>query len=153
MGESVKEMFVAHILPVLFSGLAMLLGWVFVKLKTLLEARAKESRLAAVGFKMASFADLVVQDIEANLKADLQAATQDGVLTPEELKFLRARAIERLKIILGQHGVKELGDVLGIVGQQAIDMFLGGMVEKAVAKLPSGPEVPAAPFAPAGEYK
>ncbi len=128
--------FVTYVVPVLFSGLAGLLAWVFVSLRKKLEAEASNSAAAGVGAKVLHLAESVVSDLEISLKPQLAEAAKDGVLTKAEISQLRSVALERLKAMLGAAGIAELEKMLG-VPREAIDKYLMGVVEKAVAVAPS----------------
>lgn len=145
------EAFVKYLVPVLFTGLATVLGLVFVKLAALLDAKKGESKIAAIGAKALHLAEVSVKDLEATLKPKLKEACADGVLTAAEFQLLREAGIGRLKVLLGEAGIKELGDVLGIVGEMALHAYLGGVVEKQVADIKSevAPAVPL-PVTPGG---
>lgn len=140
MNEDTKsllmEAFIKYAVPILFPALAALVAWVLVALRKKLEAQAQESKIAAVGAKVAHFGEVVTRELEATLKPELKAATADGKLTPEEYKKLRDIAMARLKSLLAEQGLQELEGVLGI-GAGALDGYLGGIIERAVAAIPS----------------
>lgn len=145
------EAFVKYVVPVLFTGLATILGIGFAKLFKLVDAKAGESKIAMVGAKVLHLGEVAVKDLEATLKPMLAEACKDGVLTRAEFQTLREAGIGRLKMLLGDAGIKELGDVLGIFGDMALHAYLGGVVEKQVAAIQS--EVPPAdplPSTPGG---
>lgn len=129
------EMFVQYLLPVLATGLAALLGLALKSLRDMLSARASESKLHTVSARVAHFVSVVVADIEKTVKPELEAASKDGVITAEEGAKLKALALERVKKLLAEHGMKELQGVLGIVAPQ-VEVYLSGLIEKAVSQLP-----------------
>lgn len=144
--SALLTLFIAHVAPVLFTGLAMLLGWVLTQLGRKLGAQAGESKLAAVGTRFTLFAQAVVADLEATLKPELAKATADGELTQAEIAHLRTIALARLKALAGEKGLGELQAVIGIAAPQ-VDAFLSGLIERAVATLPrdAAPTLAASP--------
>jgi hypothetical protein len=136
--DAVLGLFVAKVLPILFTGLAGALTLLFAKLSQKAGAQAKESKLYAFGTRLAHFAEVVVHDLEVTLKPQLLKATEDGTLSAVEIGQLRATALERLKALLKQEGLDELQSVLGI-GSSMVDTYLNGVLEKAVAKIPGAP--------------
>lgn len=132
LSSALLHAFIQYGIPVLFPALMGLVAWALVELTQKLNAQAKESKVAAVGAKVTHFAAITVQDIEATLKPELESAAADGVVTPEELKKLRAAAIARVKALLADKGLKELQAVFGVASAE-VDKYLGGVVEKAHA--------------------
>lgn len=109
-------------------------AWVGLKLANWLGAMSGESKAAAVAARALHFAELVASDLEATVKPQLVKDLEDGKLSPEEGAKLKAMAMERLKLLMGQHGLEELRAVLGIVAPQ-LDAYLSGVIEKAVARV------------------
>lgn len=133
-------LFIQYILPVLFSALATLLGWVFVQLGRRLSAQAGESKLAAAFAQLAHWGDVVVADLEATLRPELGKAAADGKLTKEEIAQLRAVALARLKALAGS-GLSGILGNLGVAGDQT-ENYLSGVIERAVDRLPASPSRP-----------
>jgi hypothetical protein len=134
----VMHLFVQYLLPVIFSGLAGLLSWVFVQVGKRAKAQAGESKVTAISARLAHFGDVTVADLEATLKPELIAATKDGELTRAEILHLRDVALTRLKVLAGQRGAAEIHNVLGI-GAAQVDEYLRGVIERAVDRLPRQP--------------
>jgi hypothetical protein len=134
--------FVQYGAPILFTAVAALLAKVLFFLGKKLDAQAESSKLAAVGAKFAHFAEVVVADLDATLKPQLKEATKDGVLTAAEIAQLRTVALDRLKKLAGEHGIKELQGVLDF-GATQVDGYLTGLVESTVDKLHSPTTPPA----------
>ena len=93
----------------------------------------KATVIGTVMGKVAEFASLVVADLEATLKPQIAGATKDGQLSVAEVTQLRNAALERLKTMLGQKGLEQLGRA-GIA-PPAVDAALHGVIEREVAKL------------------
>ena len=98
-----------------------------------LEAEGKESKGKALAARLLFLTDLVVADLNATMKAEILAATADGVVTPEEGAKLKAEAMSRVKALLAKNGVKELEAALGILAP-SLESLLSGLVESAVAR-------------------
>jgi hypothetical protein len=126
---------VVHVLPVLFAGLAALLGWVFVALQKKFAAQTGQTMMTVVGAKVAHFAELVVHDLEATLRTQIADASKDGTLTRAEAQKLRDEAVRRVKELLGQEGLVDLQGALGL-GVGTTERYIQGEVEKAVSDLP-----------------
>lgn len=148
----------------LFAMIAPILAMVLMGLATAavaagkrwFDARAAESVFNRVGAKTMDFALLTVRDIEVHLKPAIEEAAKDGVITTEEGAHLRKMAIDRVKLMLGAKGLAELASALGLVGPDALDLYLGGLVETAVAqvvppkpsKIQGPPHLPGEPLVP-----
>ena len=76
-------------------------------------------------------ADTVVVDINNTIKPAIVDALKDKKISKEEAADLKKLALSRLKIILSEQGKVELLEFLGIA-DDALDVYLGGVVEKAV---------------------
>lgn len=139
--SALLEAFVQYLLPVLCTGLAGLVSWAFLALRRKWEADGKVSRLEAVGIKLTTLASSVVHELEVTIRADLKAAAADGKLTKEEMATIKQHALDKLKQMLGQDGLKEAAEVLGLAGGGLVDHLLSGLVEKAVATVPSKPSL------------
>ena len=118
------------------SALALLVGWALLALRKKLQAQAAESTLAQVGLRVTAVVDAVVHDLEATLKRELAKAAEDGELSKAEITHLRQIALERVKTVLGEKGLGELGSVMGIA-RGVVDQFIQGHIEKSVAQIPS----------------
>ena len=85
-------------------------------------------------FRLIHIAEAVVADIETTIKPAVVEALADKELSKEEGEKLKKLALGRIKTILTEQGKQELLDLLGIASG-AFDMYLGGVVEKAVVKV------------------
>lgn len=133
---ALSQLFVEKVAPVLFTGLATLLGWVFVQLAQYFGVKKQGSKAAAVAERLFHLAQTVVADLEVTLKPQLLEATADGVLTAAEINTLRGLALTRLKALAGERGLKEAQALLGIAAPM-LDQYLNGVIEHAVDRLPS----------------
>jgi hypothetical protein len=129
--ESVLELFVKYGAEWVVVGLAALLALGLRKLQAL---KIGSERTDAAVDRALEFARLVVADLEATMRPAVAAAGADGKLTPEEAAKLRAVAMDRLKALMGQHGVTELAGTLNILAPQVSEV-LGGYLERAVLEL------------------
>lgn len=145
--SAVYAMFIQYILPVLFTGLAMLLGWALTSLATWLQSRSENSKIAGASSKLVLLTDTIVADLEATMKPVLKAATADGMLTKTEIDTLRATALQRLKEMAGEKGMEAVKDILGVAAPK-LEEFLTGLIEMAVARVPRESTVPGVPVVP-----
>lgn len=129
--DALLSTFIQVVLPVLATGLTAVLTWVFAQLALKLGTQKGASKLALVGEKAFHFAQVVVAELDATLKPKLQEMSADGVLTAAEIGQLRDIALNRIKELLAERGLKELQNVLGLVGPQ-LDVYLRGLLERAV---------------------
>lgn len=130
--------FIQYLLPVIFAGLATVLAWLLSKLGQKLSAQAKDTTFGAAAGKITHFMQIVVQDLEATLKPGILEAVADGKVTSDELKTLRTKAIERVKLLLGTQGLEEMRDALGLPHGQ-IDPYLGALVETTLSNVTPQP--------------
>lgn len=141
--SQVLQLFITTVLPVLFTGLATLLGWVFIQLGRKYGTDAGATKKNQVLGHLFALAQSVVADLEATLKPQLLLATADGVLSPTEITALREAALERVKFLAGEKGLAEAQALLGM-GSDALTQFLLGLIEKAVDGQP-GKTIPTPP--------
>jgi hypothetical protein len=134
-------------LPLIFTGLGTAASWAFVKLGAFLGTKAKESKLAQVGARLADLCKSVVADLEATLRPRLAEATADGKLTKAEIIQLRAVALERLKQLAGEKWLDEARAILGIAAP-SFEKYLMGVLERAVDQLPKSTPAPSPAPAP-----
>lgn len=118
------------LLTALTGGLTWLLTWA----GNYFRARAATSKVAGILVRVDEMVLAIVHDIEGTLKADLERAKEDGVITPEEGRALREGALRRLKASLGERGLAEVSALLGLAAG-SLDTFLSGKLEGAVASV------------------
>lgn len=133
--------------PAILTAVSGGLTWLLVMLGNYFRAKGANSRMAGVLAMLDEKVIAIVRDIEATLKAQLELARADGVITAEEGRGLRDAAMERLKASLGGHGLDLLQKVLGL-GSSALDNFLGGKLEGAVAAVSAQKRLAEAPVSP-----
>lgn len=134
-----KALFTDYALPLLATALSGLLAFALKALVAWLNSKAETSKGAAIAAKVAHFSELVVADLEATVKPELQKALADGKLTLEEKEGLKNLALERVKLLLADKGLGELQAVLGLLTPQ-IELYLSGAIEKALAGIKTSPQ-------------
>lgn len=137
--STLLSVFVQYLLVPITIAVAGVLTAALLSARKWLEAHAQNSLLARAGTKLDDVLISVVQDIEANEKAELEEAAKDGVITPEEAAKLKAGAIGRAKAILGERGLEELKKAFGFSGMQ-LEQFLSAKVEQMAAKVAASPK-------------
>lgn len=130
MKEKIIETVVVYLVPLLLTGLVALVGFGIRALRKKFEADGKISLVEGAVLKVLNVGEMVVRDIEATTKRSLEEKAKDG-LTPEEYRLLRDEAIAKLKASLGERGLAELKGAIGLA-PEAVDTYLGGVVERAV---------------------
>lgn len=137
--SALTEAFVKYILPVLATAIAALitalLGMLTMKLKgdaMKAKAEGKNTVWLDLASRASHLTQLVVTDIQNTLRPMLLTAGKDGKISKEEGEEMRAEAIKRVKAMLGEHGMKELG---GFVGDLNVDQYIGSLVESALGEV------------------
>lgn len=145
------QLFLQYVAPVLFTGIGTLLAAVLAFASTKLHAAAERDRAAGKAISVADvaarathIATQIVQDIQVTLRPELEAALADGKLTEEEKAKLKAAAMARLKATLGETGMAELRELLGIA-EDGLGGYLSGLIESALVGVKAGSKQPVSP--------
>ncbi|MBJ6762813.1 hypothetical protein JGU66_18775 [Myxococcaceae bacterium JPH2] len=138
---------VVQALPVVCTALAGLIAAALYALTRMLSAQGTESKLAQVLSRASTLAEAVVREVQVTLRAELEKAAADGVLTTDELAKIKAAAVAQLKASLGEHGLKELQDVLRLTAGN-IGVYLGGLIEAAVDRMKASGAKPVVSLGP-----
>jgi len=134
------NLFIQYGLPLLTTALLSLASWgLGLWIKHRMESH-KDGKSSMLFSKLLAIMQMVVADVEQTLKPVLVAAAKDGVLTPAEWKQLRDEALKRFWVYIGDQGKKDITSVLGILAP-SVEGFVGSILEAAVNKQPSAPEV------------
>jgi hypothetical protein len=134
--SEVFSLFITNVLPPLATALvgaaAAALGYLTVLLKRKAEAEkagiVQRAGLGAIAMATEVMKN-VVAHVEVELRPSFQKATDDGVLTPEEAKALKAEAIAIFKRELGDQGLNALKTALG----GSTEGFISGLLERVLA--------------------
>lgn len=146
--STLLELFLKYAAPPLFTAIAGLGVVLLMRLQKKLAAEEKQTVWTSLANRTTHFVEVVVRDLQATLRPEIEQAVADGVVTADEFKSLRKVAIERVKVMLGEHGLKELG---AFVGEGAVDSYLGSLVESVLPSVKLAEkalEKPPAPFLP-----
>lgn len=108
-----------------------------------LNTKTATSKVAAITLTVWEKALRVVAFVSKEGGADLRGALADGKVSREEGERLKIRAMHLLLEALGQEGIDELRDVLGI-GADALTGYLSGVIEGALGDF-KNPAIPNAP--------
>jgi hypothetical protein len=141
LGEALSRAFTQYLLPPLAIGLSGLIGAALLSLRRWLEADRKTQLVTRAVLKVDDVMATVVADIATHERAALEEAAKDGVVTADEFARLKSVAIERTKAVLGERGVAELQGAMGL-GGPALEQYLSGKVETAVAAAPDSARPP-----------
>lgn len=95
-----------------------------------LNKKAGESKYAKTFAQLVELVKSLVAHADAELRPQIQKALDDGSLSPEEAKALKAKVLELAKSSIGP-SLSGIAAILGIQGG-AIDTFLSGLIEQAV---------------------
>lgn len=118
----------------LVAALGALTAWALGKRK-----EVGANRLAMVGFTTLNAAAQVIRAavarVQVELRPQLEQATADGRLGPEEKRELKTRAMELAREALGAEGLRQLQELLGVT-LAGVTTWISGQVEEAVATSP-----------------
>jgi len=126
------------LVPILLTGIVALLVWSQKKLHEKFMEDGKLSPIEGVILKVIHFAEMSARDVEATVKPSLKAKSADGKLDAQDYAALQKEGLDRLKASLGERGLQELQGALGL-GSAALDSYLTGALEKAVAGIVTKP--------------
>jgi len=118
--------------PILLTAIVGLLVWSQKRLHEKFMEDGKLSPVESIILKVIHFAEMSARDVEATVKPSLKAKAADGKLDAKDYADLQKEGLHRLKASLGQRGLEELKSSLGL-GSEALDSYLTGALEKAVA--------------------
>lgn len=128
--------FVQYILIPLYGALGLALtaaiGYLTVWLRAKAAAAAaagKSGALEAILAKVSSVIDATLRTVWVEMRAPLEEAAKDGILSADEKAKLKKEAIDRLLAALGASAKAELMGALG-VGETGLSTVLSGMVEE-----------------------
>lgn len=116
------------VFPLLLSVASSAAAWALAKLAAYLGASAKASKWALATSQLLGIVEHVVADAEVTLRPQFALAMQDGTLTAEEGKALKA---EVMRIIRERVAPETLAFLRAQLGA-AFESVLGGAVERAV---------------------
>lgn len=133
MNSTLWQLFVSYGLPLLIPVVMGGVFWALLKASTLLDAKAAESKIAAIAGRVTHFADVVVHEVDAVVRPKLLEAAKDGKITLAEAEELKKAALDKLKLLLTEKGLGEIQGVFGILLPQ-VETYLSGAIEKAVAQ-------------------
>jgi len=132
------EVLIRNVLPPVAGAIGLLLvallSLATAKLKTSADKdREQNKRLtfAIAGEKALHFATVIVSDLQATMRSELEKVAADGKITKEEASELKRIALDRLVKVIGEEGKKELVEVLGIAGS-SLEVYLSGLIEQAL---------------------
>jgi hypothetical protein len=128
------EPFLKYLLPLLLTGVSVLVGMALAALSARAKAQAdrdsaahKAISAAAFLAKMAALAQSAFAAVDTAMRPKISAASADGRITAEELASLKRDALSLLKTWIGENVKAEAEVLLGIVGS-GFESWLAGLV-------------------------
>ena len=109
----------------------LFVAWASAKLPALISAHVKNTGVAGVLARLSTLAWSVVAEVEQTVVSKLGDKADATTLAAA-----RDQAIATLKSHLGEKGLKEIEDVLGLKDQDAVTKLLITFIESAVHGLP-----------------
>jgi hypothetical protein len=133
-----KELLVSLLpvaLPLLATALSTGTLWVAVHVGNYFREKGRTTRVYNALGTLSDLAFAVVQDIEANERAELLRVSGKDALSVEEGFKLKEIALSRLKAVLGEKGPQALRKAVGELLGGDLDVVLSGALERAVSKV------------------
>jgi hypothetical protein len=121
----------------------LFVAWASARLPALIAAHVKNTSVAGVLERLSSLAFSVVTEVEQTVIANLGDKADKAALLAA-----RDQALATLKSHLGEKGLQEIEDVLGLKDQDAVIKLLITFIESAVHNMGPSP-TPALPPTPA----
>lgn len=109
----------------------LFVAWASMMLPAWIKAKVKNEATAGVLARLTQLAFNVVQEIQQTIVSGLGDRA-----TVAQLESARDQALATLKSHLGEKGLKELMDVLGLADNAALERLLITFIESAVHNLP-----------------
>ncbi len=78
----------------------------------------------------------VVLEAQQTTVDDLKAVSKDGLLKVSDAQQIASDVLSKLKLHLGEQGIKEATKALGLPGEAHLDSILKAKIEASVASLP-----------------
>ncbi len=110
-------------------------SWLSVKGAELIGAKVKNARLRGILFRLNDAVFTAVREVQQNMIDSIKAG--GGVLDPRAREEAKNAAIATVKSHIGERGIKELIEILGLEEKQ-IDDIIGARIEAAVHDLKQG---------------
>jgi hypothetical protein len=126
---SVMTVFILQNVVLPIGGVA--LTWASLKIPGWISSHVKNARAAGILTRLAMLAETVVQEVQQTV---VSAMDKDNP-PADQLKAARDAALATLKSHLGDEGLKEIEDVLGLTDQDAVVRLLVSFIESAVHTL------------------
>src|SRR5690606_2893286 len=139
------ELFIQYGLVPIVTALAGLLVAYLTKLTQKVAADKDASVWHKVAGQAGHFATIVVRDLQVSMRPMLVEAAKDGKISKEEGEAIKKKAIERIKALLGEHGLDQLK---GFIGQFNLDQYLGGLIESVLVDVKVQDQALAVPAQP-----
>jgi hypothetical protein len=104
------------------------------RLSSYLSSHASANVAFGAASRAYELAKSIVAHVDAKVRPQLVKALDDGALSPEERVALQNAAMAALKEALGgPDGLADLKKALGLEGDSALDTYLSGLLERALA--------------------
>jgi len=102
------------------------------KWNAFLKARVKNEVARGFGERLALQISEIVKDISAHELVELKAGIQDGTLSMDDKKKLRAIAVDKLKAQFGPEGIERAKTILQLPNDEQLQAALEAKVSAAV---------------------
>ena len=124
--------FLTQVWPILWTLATLAVIWLGMQGGRWLSARAQANKLALVGERLWAVASGIVAHVGVGMKPKFASMMADGKINAAEAHELKAEAMRLIKEGLGVHGLAEVRKVFGLETGAALDVFLSGLVERAL---------------------
>lgn len=129
------------LVPALGSLLIALISWLTYYLANLIKAKVSNTYLQGALVRLDDAVFSAVRMVSQTYVDAIKDASADGTLTNEEKYAAKTKALDAAKSYLGAKGLALITQVLGLTGP-ALDAYLGGKIETAVAVVNAVPPKP-----------
>lgn len=107
--------------------------WAILELRKKLAAQTEQTWKTTLFAELGTFAETVVHEMEATIRAQFALARADGKLTAAEIDQIRAVAMTRMKELVTSAGLGRIRRAFGW-DERTVDAQLRGILEKKVVE-------------------
>ena len=128
----IQDSVIRYALPLSLTGLSIATAWAIVHLGLWIAQKKDASRSVLFFDKLGHFALIIASDVLANEKPIIDSIAATGRITPADLAALKAKALDRIKFVLGKDGLLSLEDALATLAP-GVESYLSGLASRSVS--------------------
>lgn len=127
----IQDLVIRYALPLSLTGLSLAAAWATVHLGLWIAQKKDASKAILLLDKVSHFGLVIASDILANEKPIIDSIAATGRITPADVATLKAKALERIKFVLGKDGLASLEDALASLAP-GVESYLSGVATRSV---------------------